>query len=323
MFNNTSIRIRFIFVLLIMLLLNGVAYFSIFKDVYEEELRTQARIVVNNVESFGAWVNGNGGVWVTNDRSYLGHRSLLDATTKDPVEMYSKNPALATREYSEQIAKSDSPATFRMTSANYMNPKNKPDEFEAEAIASISNLDASTNPEHYKMVGGVYRYAKPVYHKEGCIRCHGPRESAPQSVLDFPNLHDGFNFKAGDLAGVISVKLQTESFLIRLRNVLLDSLLEIGLIILSFCLVLWFVWSLILKPINRLSTVADSVSKGLQSELDTRLMKDATKNEVFKLTLSLSRLKNSYEYTADKYSKAKALIDKAKRRKQERQKKDK
>jgi len=302
-----------------MLILNGVAYFSIFKDVYEEELRTQARIVVNNVESFSAWVNGNGGVWVTNDRSYLGHRSLKDANTSEPVEMYSKNPALATREFSEQIAKSDSPATFRMTSENYMNPKNKPDSFESEAIAV---LDGSSDSEYFKMVNGNYRYAKPVFHKEGCLRCHGAREDAPQSVLDFPNLHDGFNFKAGDLAGVISVELNTVSFTKRLTNVLLDSLLEIGLIILSFALVLGFVWGLILKPINRLSMIADSVSKGIQSNLDTSKMNDSTKNEVFKLTLALSRLKNSYEYTADKYAKTKALIDKARRKKQDRKNKE-
>ncbi|MCJ8312839.1 MAG: DUF3365 domain-containing protein [Saccharospirillaceae bacterium] len=319
MLNNISIRIRFIFVLLVMLVPNGAAYFSIFKDVYEEELRNQARIVVNNVESFSAWVNNNGGVWVTNDRSYLGHKSLIDADTQEPIEMYSKNPALATREFSEQIAKSDSPATFRMTSENYMNPKNKPDAFESEAITA---LDGNINTEYYKMVDGNYRYAKPVFHKEGCLRCHGVREDAPQAVLDFPNLHDGFNFKVGDLAGVISVKLKTVSFTTRLTNVLLGSLLEIGLIALSFILVLWFVWGLILKPINKLSTVADSVSKGLHSDLNTNNIKDSTNNEVYKLTLALSRLKNSYEYTADKYSKTKAIIEKAKRKKQERKNKE-
>ncbi|BCE00149.1 Tll0287-like domain-containing protein [Marinicellulosiphila megalodicopiae] len=322
MLNNISFRIRFIFVLLIMLLLNGFAYFSIFKDVYEEELRTQARIVVNNVESFSAWVNSNGGVWVTNDRSYLGHRSLLDATTQEPVEMYSKNPALATREYSEQIAQSNSPATFRMTSENYMNPKNKPDSFESEAIISISSQNADSEPEYFKMVNGKYRYAKPVYHKAGCIRCHGRPEDAPASVINFPNRHDGFGFQTGDLAGVISVELQTESFSTRLVSVLRDSIFEISLVVLSFCLVLWFVWMLILKPINSLAKVADAVSKGQPSELNSNHMNDDSKNEVYKLTIALSRLKNSYEYTADKYSNLKTIFDKAKLRKQERKNKE-
>ena len=47
-----------------------------------------------------------------------------------PVNFYSKNPALAQREFSEVVEHSASPAKFRLTSHNVMNPNNKPDVFE-------------------------------------------------------------------------------------------------------------------------------------------------------------------------------------------------
>src|SRR5256885_9692246 len=57
-------------------------------------------------------------------RSYLGHLPLLqadDGATATPgalkaVNFYSKNPALAQREFSEVVARSGSPAKFRLTS---------------------------------------------------------------------------------------------------------------------------------------------------------------------------------------------------------------
>ena len=54
-----------------------------------------------------------------------------------PVDFYSKNPALAQREFSEAVERSPSPSKFRLTSHNVMNPNNKPDAFEDGALREI------------------------------------------------------------------------------------------------------------------------------------------------------------------------------------------
>ena len=101
-----------------------------------------AETVADNVDAFGSWVSQYGRVWVRDDnKSYLGQVTLVSApdaaggpAAADVWHFYSKNPALAQREFSEVVEKSASPAKFRVTSHNFMNPVNKPDAFEAKAL---------------------------------------------------------------------------------------------------------------------------------------------------------------------------------------------
>src|SRR5436309_14707584 len=131
-----SISTRFAFVFLLALGLVGAAFYLILDRIYLNQLKSQAETVADNVDAFGTWVAQYGRVWVKDDaRSYLGHMPLLQAddTTVKPVNFYSKNPALAQREFSEVVARSGSPAQFRLTPHNVMNRANAPDAFEGAA----------------------------------------------------------------------------------------------------------------------------------------------------------------------------------------------
>jgi hypothetical protein len=122
-----SIATRFTLVFSFSLALIAGAFYLILNRVYLGELKSQAATVADNVDAFGTWVAQYGRVWVKeDDRSYLGHLPLLQAdegATGAPgalktVNFYSKNPALAQREFSEVVARSGSPAKFRLTSHN-------------------------------------------------------------------------------------------------------------------------------------------------------------------------------------------------------------
>ena len=145
MFRKMSLTTQFALVFLVALALIGAASYLILDRIYINQLKSQAETVADNVDAFGNWVAQYGRVWVReNDKSYLGHLGLLqsdDATGTTPkltaVNFYSKNPALAQREFSEVVEHSASPAKFRLTSQNVMNPGTTPDGFEEGALRQI------------------------------------------------------------------------------------------------------------------------------------------------------------------------------------------
>ena len=137
MLNNRSLTVQFAFVFLVALALVGAAFYLILDRIYVNQLKSQAETVADNVDAFGSWVAQYGRVWVKNDnKSYLGPREPAEpeegtpegtvpppGAKLTPVDFYSKNPALAQREFSEAVERSPSPSKFRLTSHNVMNPE--------------------------------------------------------------------------------------------------------------------------------------------------------------------------------------------------------
>ena len=306
--SRLSLTSKFFFLLLLVLSLNAGSYFLILKNVYEQELQAQAKTVVANVEAFGAWVAKNGRVWVRADSSdsFLGEEEFINP--KDPeqkaIHFFSKNPALAQREFSEAVMNSASPAKFRMTSHNVMNPRNAPDGFETRALEAIRNQHLKDFAEFSE---GNYRYAQAIYHKASCISCHGDAGTAPADVIKRYGSSNGFGFKEGDVAGVISVTIPAAS--------LSDSILkfigpvEISLVIISIVIALWFVRSSFIKPVQRLTQAAHDISLGKDVNLALENIDDATRNEIDQLTLALNRLKSSTQIAIAKMRQAREAVN--------------
>ena len=185
MLNHRSLTVQFAIVFLLALTLVGAAFYLILDRIYVNQLKSQAETVADNVDAFGSWVAQYGRVWVKDDnKSYLGHASLLQADEASagtaspqliPVDFYSKNPALAQREYSEVVERSPSPSKFRLTSHNVMNPGNKPNAFEENALKHVRENKLK---DYYELTPGGFRYARTVYQKASCIACHGDPEKS-------------------------------------------------------------------------------------------------------------------------------------------------
>ena len=111
---NRSITTQFTIVFVVALLLVVGSFYLVLDSVYRNELKSQAETVADNVDAFGSWVSQYGRVWVRDDnKSYLGQVTLVSApdAAGDPAagdvwHFYSKNPALAQREFSEVVEKS-------------------------------------------------------------------------------------------------------------------------------------------------------------------------------------------------------------------------
>jgi Protein of unknown function (DUF3365) len=304
MLKTRSIATQFAVVFILSLATLGVAFYFILDRVYHNQLKSQAETVADNVDAFGSWVAQYGRVWVKdNDKSYLGHMPLLQKTVASgdagansalaAVNFYSKNPALAQREYSEVVEKSSSHAKFRMTSDNFMNPVNKPDAFEERALATVKQ---SKLKEYYEVLPGSLRYARTLYHKKSCIGCHGDPDSAPNDVKVRYGTERGFNFKEGDVAGIISVRVPTKPFLDVALSVIAPW--QIALVVVAFLVSYFFIRFVVVRPIQHLTAATAAISVGEEADLGVEGLSEGSSNELHQLALATERLRTSLEMAA-------------------------
>jgi hypothetical protein len=296
MFKNTSITTQFALVFLLSLLLMGTASYLILDRIYMSQLKSQAETVADNVDAFGDWVAQYGRVWVKdNDQSYLGHALLY--ATDDPNEVpphltsvnyYSKNPALAQREFSEVVEHSKSPAKFRMTSHNVMNPNNKPDEFEQQALDAIRSQHLK---EFYQLTPGGFRYARTLIHKASCIACHGSADAAPNDVKVRYGTQNGFGFKEGDVAGIISVRLPARSFGDVAFNVV--GAWQLAMILAGFVIAMLYMRYAIVGRVRELTVATRQISLGKSADLGLAGINPKSHNELDQLAIATERLRVS------------------------------
>jgi len=175
-------------------------------------------------------------------------------------------------------------------------------------LTALGKVGTTGVAEYADFVGGDYRYAKAVYHKESCIACHGDPSKAPADVISRYGAQHGFGFKTGDLAGVISVTIPARKLYESIWSFV--GIKELALILMSIVLALWFVRSALIVPIKRLTEAAHDISTGKDTPIDTEGMDVNTKNELHQLTLALSRMKNSTHLAIKKMREAKtAAVD--------------
>lgn len=303
--SNTSVTFRFVLVLGLVLGLLGLTSFLILDKVYRLQMHDKASVVADNVEAFGRWVAKYGRVWVDRDpdSSHLRKRLVVDAGNIDRTgavtdswvaahtrTLYSKNPALAQREFSEVAADAGMPAQFRMTSDNYMNPSNRPDEFELNALATIKSRGIREY-QYFDQDAQLYRYARAVHHKPACIACHGSPSKAPADVIERYGRQGGFGYRAGDVAGIISVSLPMQPFTAVVTPLI--GLRELALLLMAFLIPVTFMYASVLRPIRALAKLATQASTGAAEDLEIPSKSPNTRNEIFQLGLAIRRLNTS------------------------------
>ena len=296
MLKTTSITTQFALVFLFALGLVAAASYLILDRIYMNQLKNQAETVADNVDAFGNWVAQYGRVWVKdNDQSYLGHAALFASDDPDAVpprltavNFYSKNPALAQREFSEVVEHSASPAKFRLTSHNVMNPNNKPDEFEQKALAALREKKAG---DYYELTPSGFRYARAVLDKASCIACHGSPEAAPVDVKVRYGTQNGFGFKEGDVAGIISVRLPVRSFWDVAFNVV--GAWQLAMILAAFVIAMLYIRFAIVGRIRDLTVATQQISLGKSGELNVATINPKSRNELDQLALATERLRVS------------------------------
>ncbi len=162
----------------------------------------QARVVFNTIVLTRKWNAHYGGVFVEKRAGVESNPYLEnpDIRVTDGRVFTLRNPALMTRELSE-YAEKDGLFTFHITSLKLMNPHNKPDAFEEQALRQFEKggvrevyLTEQINGRPY------FRYMAPLQVEQDCLQCHKKQ-----------------NYALGDVRGGISITFDIEDLQKRLR----------------------------------------------------------------------------------------------------------
>jgi HAMP domain-containing protein len=174
-----------------------------------------------------------------------------------------------------------------------LNPTNLQDqalEWEADLIQSFRNhpaLEEATG-ERPSAEGPSLYLAHPLKMEPSCEECHSTPRAAPASMLKIYGREHGFNWQPGDTiaAQIVSVPMAlpvaiaTHAF----RSLMMTL---VGAALATFLLLDLFIIMVVIRPVTRLSAVAEEVSKGALTvpELEVK-----GGDEVALLTRSFNRM---------------------------------
>ena len=173
---------------------------------FNQQLINTGRVFFEEIVITRKWLAQHQGIFVTmkpgdHVNPYLktipGLKTIIHEPGGDSYML--KNPALATREISI-IAAREGAFKFHLTSLKPINPENKPDQFEKNALESFATGEYEKYAFEKGSVGKVFRYMAPLITEEACLRCHA---------------HQGYS--VGDIRGGISVTIPAQSMMEKMQ----------------------------------------------------------------------------------------------------------
>jgi signal transduction histidine kinase len=245
-----SLQLKFVSAIIcIVVPLLGVIFF--WQAMAEErqawsQMINQARVLTRQIILTRQWVSDSQGVYIRPEspgaRGGGAFYSDLLPTERGTLQRFT--PSMVTKRLS-LYSYEQNLYRFRLAGLAPMNPENRPDDFEMAAITSFAQ---SGSDEYYTLSRGdgeaVFQYSAPLYVDEACLSCHK-------------------NYTRGTISGCLSIFLPAQHVLdslARSRSQLFASAL--ALIVLTVLTLYFLVRHLVLKPLGRLESVADGISRG-------------------------------------------------------------
>jgi len=202
--------------------------------------------------------------------------------------------AYSAKEYFKNLRQQFPDYTYREATLNPTNPADRADDWEAEVVRHFrDNPDVKELiGERDTAVGRTLYLARPIrIADEACLECHSSVAVAPQSMLDKYGAANGFGWQLKDIVGaqIVSVPYAVP---VQRANAALSSFVRVlaGLFVFLFVVGNILMSTLVVRPVVKLSTIADQVSKG---NMDAPELPAKGGDEIAELGLSFNRLRIS------------------------------
>ena len=183
--------------------------------------------------------------------------------------------------------------SYREATLNPTNPEDRAVDWESDIINVFRNDPTKLEfvGERDAPSGRSLFLAKPITAKQSCLECHSTPDVAPPAMVKIYGANNGFGWKLNEVvsAQIVSVPMSVPQAVASkaLWNLMLwlAAIAVISLILLNFTLIL-----AVIRPVSRLSTAADQISKG---NLDVPELPVRGKDEVSVLADSFNRMHRS------------------------------
>ena len=174
-------------------------------DMVKALMRNETKAAFDKDVLYRLWNSSHGGVYapvtpMTPPNPYLAEVKERDVTTPSGRVLTLINPAYMTRQIHE-LGSAENGSLGHITSLNPLRSGNSPDAWEEQALQAfeLGQHEALS----LAMIDGTeyLRFMRPIVTKKACLKCHA---------------HQGY--QVGDIRGGISVAIQTEPYMARLRK---------------------------------------------------------------------------------------------------------
>jgi protein-histidine pros-kinase len=185
---------------------------------------------------------------------------------------------------------------YKEAALNPTNPADRATDWEADIINRFRGDPQRTELvlERDGAVGRELVLARPlVVRSERCLTCHGRPEQAPQPMLAVYGSANGFGWRMNETIGaqVVSVPLSTP-----FQRAWRETYVFVGALAVIFVAMLallnLLLGSTVLRPLKRLSAVAEQASLG---DLETATYEHRARDEVGTLSKAFERLRRSLQ----------------------------
>lgn len=197
--------------IVIAVILSGLFWFMTVKiqQLINEEKLTQARAIFNSIVLTRKWNAHYGGVYVEKKTGVKSNPYLdnPDIHATNGRSYTNKNPALMTREISE-YAEKEGLFRFHITSLKLLNPNNKPDSFETDALFRFERGEVEFYKNESINNRMHFRYMAPLFVEQSCLQCHLKQ-----------------NYKIGEIRGGISVTFDIEDVQKRIKSNIINMII--------------------------------------------------------------------------------------------------
>ena len=209
-------------------------------------------------------------------RHYLAQIAPHTSITNKDINAFAVSPAFVGSKVGEALKEKDY-IYIKQTAIRYRNKNNAPDAFEANLLQKYENKELKG--EHFEIATfdskDHLRYAYPLYIEKACLACHGkPYVDVQENIYKELVKNYGnrsFNYKEGDLRGMISVAIDIEA---------IDKTLDSLNIKMFFMMLLLFVVILLFFYIEKKLVYDPQLEKiqKLNETLESRIKEEVAKN---------------------------------------------
>lgn len=246
---HARLRVLLAIVLLVLFSFNGMSHYRSARNEQIQALREQAE--------------RSRGVLMSMRRIY--HQQFIDSALELAPETLGFLPAHAMNRISRDISNwVEDGFTFNNVSDFPRNQLQGADARELEVMEFFRSEPAQeVYFERYEDENGDpwYQYARPIWIEDYCLKCHGERSEAPRAIRE---LYDtSYNYKVGDLRGLLSIRLSARSIENRLhRHIINNVATSLGMFLFSYLVLSFLIHRYVKRPIFGLIEQVNLVAQG-------------------------------------------------------------
>ncbi|MEA5601556.1 c-type heme family protein [Nostoc sp. UHCC 0252] len=287
MLKNLNLKQKFTILLLVILTfglsLSGFALSSLLRENAKQDISSTGLILIQTMSS------------VRNYTSTQVNPELIDKL--DTEFLPQTVPGYSAREVFEILRKTPDYRDFfyKEATLNPTNLRDKADAFEAEIVERFRKKSDLKQVTGFRSIpsGDIFYIARPLsVSEESCLKCHSVPEAAPQSMINLYGTANGFGWKLNEIVGAQIVSVPASNVISKAnQSSLVIILIVSSIFIATILLVNLFLNRQVVRPLKRMTRIAEEVSTG-HMEVEFEQMSN---DEIGNLAKAFKRMQLSLE----------------------------